>query len=184
MTQTIYYLADHVQPDQPMQHASDLLQHIRQHRPVTCVAIAGYPQAPDADTDLQYLLKKCAAGADFIITQVCFSASAILRFVARCRHAGCHVPIVIGLYVPASHAELLVMLRICGIITMENDGSAAVERQRYDELANDPVAFQAYAVRETRRRMELLLAGGVVGFHFFTLNRFELVQRCVEGFGF
>lgn len=166
-----------------MQHAIDLVHLIRQRLPNTCVAVAGYPQvhphATDASTDLQYLLDKCRAGASFIITQLCFSAATIRQFIGRCRAAGIAVPIVVGLYVPASFAALRAMCRVCQVpVDARTMGEYAEYAGRTD------AEFQTFAVQRTREMIRELLQTDVVGFQFFTLNRFEAVRQCVEGFGF
>ena len=44
------------------------------------------------------LKEKCDAGADFIITQLFFKASAFKKFVDDCRAVGITCPIIPGLY--------------------------------------------------------------------------------------
>lgn len=183
----IYHLpsADKVHAGQPFQHAIELVQLIREHSAAntTCIAVGAYPDvhptATSADSDLEYLRRKVEAGADVIITQLCFSAVAILRFIERCRAIGIRVPIVVGIYVPNSWSSLQRMCELCEI-RIDDDALLA----RYRAHAGDEIAFRANAVRQTRAMMRTLLDGGVEGFQFFTLNRFEVVQRCVDGFGF
>lgn len=174
---------DNVYADQPMQHAIDLVHLILEHKPTACVAVAGYPdvhpQATSPHADLQYLQRKCQAGAAFVITQMCFSSATIRQFVDQCRDAGIDVPIVVGLYVPATFAALQTMCRVCRVPLNGRELAA------FAEHAGDTDAeFQTFAVAQTRAMIDELLVAGIVGFQFFTMNRFDLVRSCVEGFGF
>lgn len=49
--------------------------------------------------DLERLRTKCAAGADFVVTQFCYDSRILLRFLEAARAAGVAVPIIPG-YMP------------------------------------------------------------------------------------
>lgn len=162
-----------------MQHASDLILSIRQQRSDISIAVAAYPEVhPDAKSaadDLQSLVEKIACGANIIITQFCFSPTIIIDFINKCRSVGITVPILVGIFIPATYASLLAMCRICGVRMKDDD------LEEYRRLAGDAAGFQETSLRNAKAMLRTLIDNGVVGFQFFTLNRFDLVLECLQG---
>jgi methylenetetrahydrofolate reductase (NADPH) len=144
-----------------------------------CVGVAafpyGHPRSPDPDSDLRYLLSKIRAGADFAISQLFLEPDGFLRLRERLVAAGCAAPLFPG------------VMPLTTVRTLHRGpelSGAPLPADLADRLApyaDDPKAFRAAGMDETARLCERLLAEGVPGLHFYTLNRspatVELVNR-------
>ena len=80
-----------------------------------CIGVAGYPEkhfeAPNAQTDLQFLKAKVEAGAEYITTQMFFDNQKYFDFEKTCRAQGISVPIIPGLKPISSKKQLTVIPR-------------------------------------------------------------------------
>lgn len=144
-----------------------------------CVGVAafpyGHPRSTDADTDFERLVAKVRAGADFAITQLFLEPGGFLRLRDRLAAAGCHVPLLPGI-MPLTTVRTLHRGPELSGAPLPPDLVARLER-----FSDDPAAFRAAGMDATAELCEKLLAEGVRGLHFYTLNRspatVELVGR-------
>jgi methylenetetrahydrofolate reductase (NADPH) len=164
-------------PDFP--HAVHLIRHLRERfGDRFSLGCAGYPEkhpeALDFDADLQRLKEKVAAGADFIITQLFFDNASFFRFVERARAAGIGVPIIAGIMPVTNVAQVKKFTLMCGAVI-------PAEMQRaLEPMAGNAFAVQRYGVEWSTRQCRELLAHGVDGLHFYTLNRSQSSRQIVE----
>lgn len=116
------------------------------------------------------------AGADFIITQICFSPEAIISFVQKCRANGITVPIIVGVIVPDNMRILQFITNIIQVVIPEEQLS------KYQALEDNPKALQAYAVENAVKMVKLLLESNldIYGFQFFTMNRLKNIRLVVH----
>jgi methylenetetrahydrofolate reductase (NADPH) len=157
-------------------HASDLVAYVRQeHKDWFCIGVAGYPEKHiDSDTyenDLQNLKKKVDAGANLIVTQLFYDPKAFLKFVADCRKLGITIPILPGLMPILSYNGLVRMCGLCG---------TSIPKKILDDLApikDDDAAVQEYGIKQCVEMCKELMAGGVRGLHFYTLNMERSVRE-------
>jgi methylenetetrahydrofolate reductase (NADPH) len=129
----------------------------------------GHPQAISPARDLDALKRKVDAGARRAITQFFFDVSAYSRFRERAEAIGITVPIVPGILPLTNFARAAEMAKSCGAHI------PSALRARFDGLDDDPAGRQAVAAAVAAEQCRELYALGVRQFHFYTLNRAELV---------
>jgi methylenetetrahydrofolate reductase (NADH) len=159
-------------------YADDLVRLVRRLGDF-CVGVAafpyGHPRSPDLDTDLARLVAKIRAGADFAISQLFLEPEGFLRLRDRMAAAGCDVPLMPGVMPLTSVRTLRRGPELSGAPLPP----ALLERM--EPYADDPAGFRAEGMDVTAEMCARLLAEGVRGLHFYTLNRslatVELVQR-------
>jgi methylenetetrahydrofolate reductase (NADPH) len=124
-----------------------------------------HPEAPSLEADLAYLRTKLDGGASFLITQLFFDNRMFFDWLADARRAGIDVPIIPGIMPIVSYAQIRRFCEICEA-TIPEPLAAAMEA-----LGGDPEAELELGIAYAARQCEELLAAGVPGIHFYTLNR-------------
>lgn len=124
----------------------------------------GHPESPHLDHDVDVLVAKAAAGADFAVTQFFFRAADYFRLVDRVRARGCDLPIVPGIMPVTNVAQIERFSALSGA-AFPADLAA-----RLREVADDPAAVRAIGVEVAAELSRELLDGGAPGLHFYTLN--------------
>jgi len=137
------------------------------------ISVAAYPETHPAARgpghDLDNLKAKLDAGASRAITQFFFDADVFLRFRDRARAAGIEVPIVPGILPVTNFAQLKRMAVACGASIPAWMGA------HFDGLDDDPDTRRLVAASLTAEQCRRLQANGVPEFHFYTLNRADLL---------
>ena len=135
-----------------------------------CVGVAGYPEkhfeAPNLNSDLNYLKAKVAAGADYVVTQMFFDNQKYFDFVDKCRAAGITVPIVPGIKPLAIEKHLTVLPSMFHI-----DIPEALEKE-VAKCRNNADVKQVgieWAIQQSKE----LKAANVPCIHYYTMSRSE-----------
>jgi methylenetetrahydrofolate reductase (NADPH) len=137
------------------------------------ISVAAYPEthpeARSAGHDLDNLKAKLDAGASRAITQFFFDVDLFLSFRDRAAAAGITVPIVPGILPVTNFAQLQRMSATCGA------SIPAWMAAHFDGLDDDPDTRRLVATSLAAEQCRRLQANGVGEFHFYTLNRADLI---------
>lgn len=178
------------QPD-GHKHASELLQQVvnlnngiyleedlkNSHKTNFCIGVAGYPEkhfeAPNMETDLQYLKAKVDGGADYIVTQMFFNNQKYYDFVNACRNIGITVPIIPGLKAIAVKNQLTVLPKIFHIDLPAELSKELIKCKNNDEVENVGTEWLLMQSKD-------LKANGVPVLHYYTLGKSSLVENVIK----
>lgn len=137
------------------------------------ISVAGYPEKhPESKTlqaDIDNLKAKVDAGADRIITQFGFDNTHYLRFLERARANGIWVPIIPGL-VPIHNFR-----QVAGFAVRAGATVPAWLARRFEGLEDDVQTTHLVAAAVATEQAMDLVDEGIKSFHFYTLNRADLV---------
>ena len=148
------------------------------HHSKFSIGVAGYPEkhvdALDAESDLRHLKAKVDAGADYVMTQICYDADRILAFIGRCREAGIDVPVIPGVK-PLSTLRQLTLLPETFAIELPEALRSEVRAH-----ADRPEVIRRIGVEWAVDQCRRLKAAGVPMIHFYTMGRAENVRQIIK----
>ena len=137
------------------------------------VSVSAYPEKhPDSATveaDIDMLERKVDAGATRAITQFFFENDLYFRFLDRVRARGITIPIVPGILPVQNFKQTKDFAARCGASVP--DWLA----ERFDGLDDDPATRKLIAAAVAAEQVLDLVDRGVTDFHFYTMNRADLV---------
>ena len=128
-----------------------------------------HPESATYDADLDGLQAKVGAGATRAITQFFFDNSLYGRYVERVRARNIAIPIIPGIAVIQNFKQTANFARKTGASVP--DWLA----DRFAGLEDDPATHQLVAAGVAAEQVLDLVDQGVRDFHFYTMNRAELV---------
>ena len=154
------------------QNAADLVAGLKRIADFE-ISVAGYPEKhPESlttEADIDNLKAKVDAGADRIITQFGFDNTQFLRYLERARAAGIWVPISPGI-VPIHNFK-----QVAGFAKRAGASVPSWLARRFEGLEDDSATTHLVAAAVATEQVMDLVDEGIKKFHFYTLNRADLV---------
>ena len=128
-----------------------------------------HPESPDLDADIDMLKAKVDAGATRAITQVFFDNDLYLRYLDRVRARGINIPIVPGI-MPMHNFK-----QARSFVTRAGTTVPAWLADKFEGLDDDAETRKLVAATVAAGQVQKLAKHGVDTFHFYTMNRADLV---------
>eukprot|EP00516_Mucochytrium_quahogii_P001862 CAMPEP_0203760644 /NCGR_PEP_ID=MMETSP0098-20131031/13897_1 /ASSEMBLY_ACC=CAM_ASM_000208 /TAXON_ID=96639 /ORGANISM=" , Strain NY0313808BC1" /LENGTH=328 /DNA_ID=CAMNT_0050654303 /DNA_START=48 /DNA_END=1030 /DNA_ORIENTATION=- len=185
--------------------ALDLVKYIRQETgDVFCVTVAGYPEGhpnrikkvdnpellsetersravtmedgslhvcsdKDFKEELDYLKEKVDAGANAVVSQMFYDVQCFINFKNACKAHGINVPIIPGIMCITNYNGYKRMVGFCKTRVPE------AIKAKLEEIKDDKAAVEEFGIHYGTETCKTLLANGVNGLHFYTLNLDKVV---------
>ena len=153
-------------------NAADLTRGIKNIAPFD-VSVACYPEkhpeSPTIDADIDMLWQKIDAGASTAITQFFFDNEVYFRYLDRVRDRGITIPIVPGI-IPIHNFK-----QVSGFAAKSGASVPEWLGHRFEGLDEDQETRYLVAAAVAAEQVMGLVDRGITEFHFYTLNRADLV---------
>jgi methylenetetrahydrofolate reductase (NADPH) len=137
------------------------------------VSVSAYPEkhpdSPTVEADIDMLKAKVDAGASRAITQFFFENDRYFRYLDRVRARGIDIPIVPGILPVQNFKQTQKFAVQCGASV------PAWLAERFEGLDNDAATRKLIAAAVAAEQVLDLVDRGVTDFHFYTMNRADLV---------
>jgi methylenetetrahydrofolate reductase (NADPH) len=153
-------------------NAADLVGGIKRFTDIE-VSVSAYPEkhpdSPSVEADIDMLAAKVDAGASRAITQFFFESDHYFRYLDRVRARGIAIPIVPGILPVQNFKQMRVFAERCGTRV------PAWLADRFAGLDADAATRKLIAAAVAAEQVLDLVDRGVTDFHFYTMNRADLV---------
>ncbi|MFT4277724.1 MAG: methylenetetrahydrofolate reductase [NAD(P)H] [Rhodopseudomonas sp.] len=162
--------------------SADLVASIKRRYPDIDVTVSAYPEKhPEStgfDADLDILKAKVDAGATRAITQFFFDNDLYFRYLDRVRARGIDIPIVPGI-LPVQNFK-----QAAGFAARAGASVPDWLARQFEGLDDDPDTRKLVAATVAAGQVHKLAKHGVSNFHFYTMNRADLVFAISHLLGF
>ncbi len=142
-----------------------------------CIGVAGYPEkhseSPNLESDLHFLKKKVAAGADYIVTQMFFNNQKYFDFVKNCRAKGIDVPIIPGLKPITTQNQMVSLPQAFHVDLPEVLVKEMLKCKNNNEIRQVGIEWAIFQSKE-------LLKFGVPGVHFYTMGKSDNIREIAK----
>ncbi|HEU5144688.1 MAG TPA: methylenetetrahydrofolate reductase [NAD(P)H] [Dermatophilaceae bacterium] len=162
---------------QGLDHADALVRLIKGLGDFT-VGVAAFPdrhpESADPDEDIETLIRKERAGAEFAITQMVFDVDNYFRMRDALARRGSLLPVVPAIMPITNSRQVLRMAQLAG------QPMPRAVTDRLDRLGDDEGAVREEGISIATESAQRLLDEGAPGIHFITMNR---SRATIEVFG-
>jgi len=163
------------------ENAADLVAGIKRQCAAE-ISVSAYPEKhPDSTTveaDIDMLAAKVDAGATRAMTQFFFDNDLYFRYLDRVRARGIAIPIVPGILPVQNFKQTCAFAQRCGASV------PAWLAERFAGLEDDAATRKLIAAAVAAEQVLDLVDQGVTDFHFYTMNRADLVYAVCHLLGF
>ena len=153
--------------------SAELVASIKRRYPDIEVSVSAYPEkhpeSPDFDADIDVLKAKVDAGAARAITQVFFDNDLYFRYLDRVRARAIDIPVVPGI-MPMHNFK-----QARNFVTRAGTTVPSWLAEKFDGLDDDADTRKLVAATVAAGQVQKLAKRGVDTFHFYTMNRADLV---------
>jgi methylenetetrahydrofolate reductase (NADPH) len=141
-----------------------------------CIGVAGYPEkhfeAPNLKSDVRYVKEKINAGAEYVVTQMCFDNKYYFDYVDLCRKEGITAPIVPGLKIITSKSQL---------VTIPKNFYVSLPVELADEINEaKPENIMDIGVEWAAKQVEELFNKNVPSVHFYIMQNSKPIKKLME----
>ena len=162
--------------DDGFSYANELIEYINTIENFN-IAVAGYPEghleAKDFDTDIENLKRKVDTGADFIITQLFYDNNNFYDYMDKIEKVGIKIPVIPGIMPVTNQKQVERITDMCGAKIPQKLINSLTECKIDEPVCDDGIDF-------TINQCNKLINWGVKGFHFYTLNKSDIVERIIK----
>lgn len=157
------------QPTGDFQHASELIQFIKQEDPTFQISGACHPEIhPESASrvaDLHHLKEKVDSGCDDLITQLFFDNDIFYRFRENCEMVGIDVPIYPGIMPIVNRKQALRLIQTTKT-ALPRKFVAILEKYEHD-----PASLRAAGLAYAIDQIVDLVTQDSAGIHLYTMNQ-------------
>lgn len=146
------------------------------------IGVAGFPEGHIAckegkQVDWQRLKHKIDCGADFVVTQLFFDNADYFEFRDFLTKLGVKIPLIPGIIPIGSATQIKKFTALCGA---KLPGPLLAD---LDRLGDNDAATAEFGIDYATKQCRELLAAGVPGLHFYTLNKAPATTAIVKNLG-
>lgn len=151
-----------------LDHADELVALVKRLGDFTVGVAAfpdGHPESGDLAADVETLLRKERAGAEFAITQMVFDVDHYLQLRDELARRGSRLPVVPSIMPITNARQVIRMAQLAG------QPMPRAVTDRLDRHGEDAAGVRAEGIEIATEAARRLLDEGAPGIHFITMNR-------------